>query len=361
MTKSVFIIAGEVSGDVLGGRLIKAFKYKRPELIIHGIGGHEMTGQGLKSLFPMEELSVMGLAEILPRLPSLIKRIRQTAAEIVRLQPDIVVTIDSPDFVKRVVKKARPHCPQTRFIHYVAPTVWAWREGRAKTLAKLYDGLICLLPFEPSYFEKYGLRAEFCGHPLIETIPEITKQRDPGHILILPGSRLGEVSRLAPVFAETLQKLQEDSTGLKASVIALPSVKDVIQENFRDLNVNYIEPDKRFEAFQNAGRALVASGTAGLELAVAGCPHVIAYKMNPLTYWLARRMIRVQYAHLANIMAGRDVIPEFLQNECTADNLYDAVRDLETPGFKHIRRKLAGNDPSKPPSEQAADFVLSFL
>lgn len=361
MTKSVYMIAGEASGDILGGRLLAALKAKETNLIIRGIGGDNMQSHGLHSLFPMEELSVMGLTEVLPRIPDLLKRINQTAQDIIHHQPDIVITIDSPDFVKRVVKKTRVKCQNTKFIHYVAPSVWAWRAGRAKTMAKLYDGLICLLPFEPPYFEKEGLRSAFCGHPAIETIDAHQNERNPNRLLILPGSRLGEVSKMAPVFAETLEKLRQSNHELKASIVALLHVKPIIEDTFKDIQIDYIKPESRFAAFKTAGKALATSGTVGLELAVAGCPHVIAYQMSPLTYWIGKRMVKVDYGHLVNIMEGREVIPEYIQDNCTSDNLTRAIQNLDIPELTSIRQKLSGSNPGLLPSEQAADFVRSFL
>lgn len=363
MTRPViYIIAGEVSGDVLGGRLLAALKTMFPNAVLHGIGGKMMQAQGVHSLFPMDELSVMGVAEILPKLPHLLRRVRETADDIVVKQPDIVITIDSPDFVKRVVKRARPHCPDTKFIHYVAPSVWAWRAGRAKTMARLYDGLICLLPFEPPYFEKHGLRAAFCGHPVIETMGEFGQTtRDDNHLLILPGSRRGEVTKMAPIFAETLALLRAKQAGLRASIVALPHVRGIIEGAFSGQDIEYIAPDDRYRAFQNSGMALATSGTVGLELAVAGCPHIIAYRMHPVSFWLAQRLIKVKFAHLVNIMENKAVVPEYLQNDATPEKLCVGLQHLHRDNLSDIRLKLAGHNPEFTPSMQAAQFVASFL
>jgi len=360
--KSVYIIAGEVSGDILGGRLLEALKTIHPDIHIHGIGGSMMQEQGVNSLFPMAELSVMGVAEILPKLLHFLRRIRQTADDIIAKQPDIVVTIDSPDFTKHVVKRARPHCSNTNFVHYVAPSVWAWRAGRAKTMAKLYDGLICLLPFEPPYFEQQNLRTEFCGHPAVEIV-QFGKQenRDNNHLLILPGSRRGEVSRMAPIFAQTLGLLRHNQPDLRASIVALPHVQDIITNAFLGQDVNYITPDERFYTFQTTGKALATSGTVGLELAVAGCAHVIAYKMNLVTFWLARRLVKTKYVHLVNIMENKAVVPEYLQKNAMAKNLCHGLQNLNSGDLYGIRSKLAGKSPELPPSMQAALFVNSFL
>ena len=360
MPKSVYLIAGETSGDVLGGRLLYALK-QMEEVTIHGIGGSMMCEQGLDSLFPMEDLSVMGVFEILPRLPKLIRRVHQTVDDIVDKQPDIVVTIDSPDFCKPVVKRAKKRCPNTKFIHYVAPTVWAWRAGRAKKMAHLFDGLICLLPFEPPYFERHGLRAQFCGHPVVETIMPGDNVREGQSILILPGSRKGEVARMAPVFADVFRELKSINPDLKGHIVALDHVKGEISEAFWGMDVDYVLPEERYKSFQTVPLALATSGTVGLELAVAECPHIIAYKMNPLTWWLLKRLVKVRYAHLVNIMEDQEVIPECLQADCTKDGIMNAIRTYNEPDLGQVRTKLAGSDPNMPPSAQAATFVLSYL
>lgn len=359
MPKSIYMVAGEISGDVLGGRLMDAMQ-SQGNFTFNGVGGDMMTSQGLKSLFPMNDLSVMGLFEVLPKLPTLIKRINQTVDDIVKHQPDVVVTIDAPDFCKRVVKKARKKCPNTKFIHYVAPTVWAWRSGRAKVMAELFDGLICLLPFEPQYFEKHGLKAQFCGHPIVEKITTEQYERTNDHILILPGSRHGEIARMAPVFADVFKKMREMNPDLEGRIVALPHLKAEIAEHFFGLNVTMIDPNMRYDAFKTAPFALATSGTVGLELAVAQCPHVIAYKMNPLTWWVLNRMAYVKHAHLVNIMEGQDVIPECIQEKCTPDDIMNAVTGYPNPDLSVIREKLAGEN-DKRPSLQAADFINQFL
>ncbi len=354
------MIAGETSGDVLGGRLMAAMQ-SQGNFSFNGVGGDLMTSQGLKNLFPMSDLSLMGIFEILPKLPTLIKRINQTVADIVDKQPDVVITIDAPDFCKRVVKKVRKKCPNTKFVHYVAPTVWAWRSGRAKTMAELFDGLICLLPFEPQYFEKHGLKAQFCGHPIVEKIDLSVVKRPNDHVLILPGSRRGEIKRMAPVFADTFKQMKIMNPDLEGRIVALPHLKDDIAEHFFGMDVTYIDPNMRYDAFKTAPFALATSGTVGLELAVAQCPHVIAYKMNALTWWVLNRMAYVKHAHLVNIMEGAEVIPECIQEKCTADEIMNAVKGYSNSDLSAIRTKLSGADEKMPPSMQAAQFISQFL
>lgn len=358
---SIYIIAGEASGDVLGGRLISSLKELRPDLEFHGIGGDMMQGEGIKSLFPINDLSLMGLIEIVPKLSKLIQRVYQTVNDIADKQPDIVITIDSPDFCKRVAKRARKKCPQTKFIHYVAPTVWAWREGRAKTMAKLFDGLICLFPFEPPYFQKYNLNAQFCGHPAIETIPQNNFERTNDHILIFPGSRSGEVKRMAPIFRDVYQKMKGMNPDLQARVVALPHLKEDISEEFFGLNIAYVDPQDRYLAMKEAPFALAKSGTTGLELAIAECPHIIAYKMHPVTWRLLRKLLKIKYAHIINIMEDEEIIPECIQDRCNSEDIIHAVLRYKNPDLSKIRQKLNGNNPSLKPSQQAAQYILGFL
>lgn len=357
---SIYIIAGEASGDVLGGRLMTALK-GYGDYDISGIGGDKMTQAGLRSLFPMQDLSLMGLFEIVPKLQRLMKRIKQTQRDIINRQPDIVLTVDSPDFCKRVVKGVRTQCPETKFIHYVAPTVWAWREGRAKTMAQLFDGLICLFPFEPQYFKAHGLSAAFCGHPAIETISTETTERTNDHVLIFPGSRKGEVKRMAPVFRETYQKMKGMNPDLQARIVAFPHFKDMLAEEFYGLDVSFVGPADRYKAMKSAPFALAKSGTTGLELAVAECPHIIAYTMNPLTWYIVKRLVKTRFAHLVNIMEDREVIPECIQHNCNAEDIMQAVIGYNNPDLSSIREKLAGQDTGLSPSQQAARYVLSFI
>lgn len=362
MHKKIYLIAGETSGDVLGGRLMNALKQQSNDFVFGGIGGPQMEAEGMHSLFAMNDLSVMGVFEVLPKLPLLMRRIRQTVDDIIAKQPNIVVTIDAPDFCKRVVKKAKKHCPNTKFIHYVAPTVWAWRPGRAKLMAKLFDGLICLLPFEPPHFEKFGLNTQYCGHPLVEEITDSREERVDDHILILPGSRLREIKIMGPIFADVFKRMQTMNPSLKAFIPALPHVKEEIDQHFEAFdNIYYVDPNERFQAFKKAPFALATSGTVGLELAVAECPHVIAYKTNKLTWWLLKRLIRVQYAHLVNIMNDQEMIPECLQENANTDHIMNSILSYKYPDFAKMRDQLLGADKSKKPSQQAADFIVIFL
>ncbi|CCQ73974.1 lipid-A-disaccharide synthase [Magnetospira sp. QH-2] len=326
----VYVVAGEPSGDLLGGRLMAGLKSLYPEGVrFAGIGGPHMTGQGLDSLFPMTDLSLMGLAEILPHLPKLMRRLSEADADIRRLRPDVVLTIDSPGFCFRLAKRVRDL--GIPLVHYVAPTVWAWKPKRAAKIARFLDHLLVLLPFEPPYFEKEGLATTFVGHSVIEGGADLgngSAFRDKHGIeptrpvlCVLPGSRLGEVSRHLPVFRDVVDQLCGERPGLAVVLPTVAGVAEPVREAVRSwsCSVTVVEGEReKFDAFAASEAALAASGTVTLELALAGCPSVVAYRLNPLTAWLARRLIKVRFASLVNIIQEREVLPEFLQDRCQA-------------------------------------------
>lgn len=382
MTLSVFISAGEVSGDVLGARLMAALKEQHAgDIKFYGVGGPLMQAQGLDSLFPMEDLSVMGIAEVLPRLNLILKRIKQASDLIVKLSPDIVVTIDAPDFSFRVVKRARRGLSgkdkMPRMIHYVAPTVWAWRPKRAQKVARLYDGIMCLLPFEPPYFEREGMRAGFVGHPMMESgegTADGLSFRARHHIPdgartlgVLFGSRGGELKRMGPEFVAMMKHLRDSDPDLHFIAPTLPHLEGRVRDLVEGLPCT-IERDVRqkWNAFAAMDGALATSGTVGLELAVADVPHVIAYKTNALTAAIVRRMIKVKYAHLANLLLDAPVVPEFIQENCSVPALTAALMALpgqaaaQKADFVRVRAMLGGEN-DLTPSGQAARFVLDNL
>ena len=349
----VFLVAGEMSGDKLGGALMAGLKQLVPEVSFEGIGGPVMQAQGLDSLFAMDELSVMGIAEVLPRYRHLKRRIAQTAEAVVAARPGVLITIDSPDFSLRVAKivKARS---EIRTVHYVAPTVWAWRAGRAGKMAKMIDQVLALLPFEPPYMEAAGMRCDFVGHPVVADpvandaevleLRETNGLGDAPLLLALPGSRRGEVSRLGPVFGQTLANVLKARPDLKVVLPTTASVAGLVRETVRDwpLEVVVLDPrDKSPEvaarekraAFRAADVALAASGTVSLELAAAGTPMVIAYDRNWLTRKIAGMMLKVDTFTLVNLISGTRVVPELIAENCRPDLIAPAVLDvLENPG-----------------------------
>lgn len=381
MSVHICVIAGEPSGDFLGGKLIEALRAQRPDATFSGVGGHHMQAAGMESLFSYQQLAVMGIAEVVPKLPTLIARIRQTIAHIKETKPDIVVTIDSPDFGFRVAKAIRKSMPNPpKLIHYVAPTVWAWREGRAAKIAQFLDGLICLFDFEPPYFERHGLRSAAVGHPMVEgdaMQADGALFREEGAIGsretvigVLFGSRRGELKRTGPVLRDAVAKMADEMPVLPHIVSpTLPHLRDEVFDLLKDYRgVIHIETDpaQKWNAFKSMDVALAVSGTVGLELAALQVPHVIGYRASPLTAFIAKRLVKVKYVHLANIMANTEIVPEFLQEKCQPDAIASAAMHLlEAPQiqreqFSTIAERL-GAGQKQTPSEKAAAFVLSFL
>lgn len=374
MTKHIYLIAGEASGDFLGAQLMKALRKKDPDIQFSGVGGSLMQAQGLTSLFPMDDLSVMGLAEVLPRVGLLLKRIRQTSEDIEQKKPDKVITIDAPDFCYRVIKRVKKRSKtQPKFIHYVAPTVWAWRPKRAEKIATFLDGLICLFDFEPPYFEKEGLKAIAVGHPmmesgLIEAKPKSIGKPNSIKLGIFLGSRQGEIKRISPIILEAVQKIVVEAPEVELVVPTLPHLKNQVEQLFKEIKVPvhvFCDANNKWSVFKACDAAIAVSGTVGLELAACNVPHVIAYKMNKLTALIVRRLINTPYAHLANIIMGREIVPEFIQENCEPDDIANEVLFLlddkttvqaQQNGFETVRAKIGLG--VKTPSEQAADFIL---
>lgn len=381
-TPLVFLLAGEHSGDALGASLMSAITAKLDGRVrFAGVGGPLMTeARTMDSLFPMEDLAVMGVFEVLPRLSLLLKRINQTADAVERLNPDVLVTIDAPDFCFRVIKKLRARGVKIPVVHYVAPSVWAWRAGRAKTVAKFLDHVLCLLPFEPDYFTREGLDATFVGHPVVES--DIGRgsgaafrarhdiEAEAPVLCVLPGSRTGEVTRLLPVFREAVEKLALRFPGLH---VIMPTVAHLDQRvraatNEWPAQVTVVGADEKADAFAASDAALAASGTVALELAMAGLPNVIGYKFNAVTGWVAKRVIKTPYANLINIILGREAVPELIQENCTPDNLArEVARLLDDPQASGAQQAAARDALTHlgfggpPPGARAAEVVLSYL
>lgn len=380
MNRHVCVIAGEPSGDFLGGKLIEAMRVADPELRFSGVGGQHMRMAGMESLFGYEQLAVMGIAEVLPRLPQLMARIRQTIEHIKTTKPDIVVTVDSPDFCFRVVQAVRREVANPpKMIHYVAPTVWAWREKRAEKISKFLDGLICLFDFEPPYFEPHGLRCVAAGHPMVEgeaMRSSGSRFREEFAILqgdtvigALFGSRKGEIRRTGPAIRDAIFRIA-DKMESPPHIVAptLPHIERDVMALLHDypgqIHV-FTDPAHKFDAFRSFDAAIATSGTVGLELAALEVPHIIAYRMNALTAFFVKRLVKVKYAHLANIMAGREIVPEFIQQNCVAERMADKAFALfknpveQKADFADIKFRL-GFGQDETPSQKAAAFVLSF-
>ena len=369
----LFLIAGEPSGDRLGAALMAGLKTLQPGIEFHGVGGPLMQAEGLTSLFPMEELSIMGLVEVLPKYLHLKRRIAECARAALAIQPAALVTIDSPDFCLRVAGLVKAARPDLRTIHYVAPSVWAWRPGRAAKMARVIDHVLALLPFEPPLMQAAGMSCDFVGHPVVSeplATPDerATMAGDGPLLLALPGSRKGEVTRLCPIFGQTLALLKTAHPNLRVALPTVRGVEPIVRDLTRDWPVQpqiITDPAQKRAAFAAADVALAASGTVSLELAANGCPMVIAYDMNRLTLWLMHRAALIDTVTLVNLVSETRVVPEFIGPRCQPALIAPALKALlaDPTGQRHameltMQRLGKGGEA---PGLRAARSVLSAL
>lgn len=382
--KHLYLIAGEASGDMLGAKLMRSLKQKDAALEFSGLGGTKMCAQGLDSLFDNRELSLMGFAEVLPHIRKLRQRLNQVHDDIINKQPDIVVTIDSPGFNFRLVKKLRESgkAEGIKFLHYVAPTVWAYKPKRAEKTARLFDKLLVLLPFEPNYFIREGLDTKFVGHPVLED--DYTKAdgkafrekhgilpNDPV-LLLLPGSRPNEIRQHLSIFLDTLELLTQRFGNLTEVIVVPSNMRAEVESHLHEWPGHPIvvsEADEKHDAFAAATIALVKSGTITLELACAEVPMVVTYKVSALSAWILRRMIKVKFVSLINILMNKEIVPELLQEYCQPDLLAQKVAGFlisKDPADKQIEQSqqalahLVPENGNKP-SDVAAQEILSLL
>lgn len=381
----IFIVAGEPSGDKLGGALMAGLKSLHADIRFDGIGGSDMEAEGLVSRFPMEELSVMGLAEILPKYRALKRRIEETAEQVIHTQPDVLVTIDSPDFSLRVASRVKS-ASRVRCVHYVAPTVWAWRPGRALKMSRFIDQVLALFPFEPPLMEVGGMRCDFVGHPVVAESQASAEEAERFRVehglgsapllLVLPGSRQSEVARLSEVFGQSIAPVLKRHPDLRIVVPAAAPVADAVKNAVRSWPGKPLVLDPRGRtlpqsgqlkraAFRAADAALAASGTVSLELAAARTPMVIAYKMHWLTFRVIKWMALVDTVTLVNLVSDTRVVPEFLGPDCTPSNISRALIDvLATPNAQRQAMELTMQrlgEGGEPPGLRAARAVLDGL
>ena len=380
--KKVLIIAGEPSGEVLGAELMHALRKQCPRpIVFSGVGGVRMKQQGLYPLFPMSDIALMGVAEIAPRLPNIFKRMNMTARFVEQNQPDFVVLIDSPEFNLRLAKRIKRRCPNVPIALYVAPQVWASRPGRARKMSKFVDHIFALLPFEKPFFEAAGIPCTIVGHPVIERKKQI-KGGDAFRarheisssapiICLLPGSRLNEVTRLMPIFGEVAYRLREIYSDTQFVLPVVPHMTDIVAQQLETwrLQPHIVTGDAdKFAAFDASTIAVAASGTVSLELALARVPTVIAYRVDPLTAFVARRIITSKYVNLVNLIVDAPAIPELLQEDCTADAVFtqaDALLSSEEARQKQLAamdEAMAGLGLGRDaPSIRAADARLAAV
>ena len=379
--RRIFLIATEESGDRLGAALMKVLRQRLGDAVeFEGVGGRAMAKEGLATLFPIEELSIVGLAAVVAQLPKILRLIRRTSEAALAAAPDVLVIIDSPDFTHRVARRVRARDPTIPIVDYVSPSVWAWRQGRARAMRRYVDHVLALLPFEPAAYQRLqGPPCSYVGHPLTDQLaslrpnPAEQARRDgePPVLLVLPGSRRSEVRHHLATFGQALGQLRAQDVKFELMLPTMPHLLDTVRAGVADWPVVPTivmgEAEKR-AAFRSARAALAKSGTVTLELALSGVPMVTAYRVGAAEAFILRRAIKVQSVILANLVIGEEVIPEFLQENCTPENLAQALRDMlaytpqrqrQIEAFKKIDAIMSTG--KEPPSVRAADIVLATM
>ncbi|MGB3044911.1 MAG: lipid-A-disaccharide synthase [Xanthobacteraceae bacterium] len=379
--RTIFLIATEESGDRLGAGLMRELHARLGDGVrFDGVGGRAMAEAGLASRFPIEELSIVGLAAVAKQLRSILRRIRETADAVIAAQPDALIIIDSPDFTHRVARRVCARAPSIPIVDYVSPQVWAWRPGRARTMRGYIDHVLAILPFEPEALRKLdGPPCTFVGHPLTAQIGSLRpsdieqSRRDeaPPILLVLPGSRRSEIGHHMAVFGETLAQLQAQGVAFEAVLPTMPHLESAIVRGLESWPVRprvVIGEDAKRAAFRVAHAAFAKSGTVTLELALAQVPMVTAYRAGAVEAWIVRRRITSSSVILANLVIGENVIPEFIQEDCTAAKLAPALRDVltETPMRRRQQEAFARIDDimstgALSPSARAAGVVMGLL
>ncbi len=378
----LFVIAGEPSGDALGAALIRGLRARTGgRLRVAGIGGERMAAEGVASLVPLRDLAIGGVAEVVPRAPVILRRVRETVAAVRAMRPDAVVTIDSSGFTWRVAQRLRRAGETLPLIHYVAPMVWAWRAGRARRMARWYDHLMALLPFELPYFERVGLACSYVGHPVLDSGADRGSGDrfrrgygiDPATLVlsVLPGSRAGEVQRLLPLFGEALRRIEAARGRFRVVVPTVATVAAAVAAGVRGWPGEPIvigEPEHKYDAFAASRVALAASGSVALELAMARLPMLVCYRLSPLTEALLDRVVKVRQVNLVNLLLDRPLVPELLRHNCTAARIAEEalrliddqqLRAAHLAGYDQALQRLGAGGQS--PSLRASDQVLAVL
>jgi len=377
----VFMIAGEQSGDMLGAELIRALARLNPGTTFQGVGGFAMSKAGLPSLFPMADIAVMGFLPVIAHLPTLLRRIDETAKAVIAARPDVLVIIDSPDFTHRVARRVRKALPHLPIVDYVSPTVWAWRPGRAPAMRAYVDHVLALLPFEPQAHERLGGPAcTYVGHPLIERLDDLLPTADdvrrraapPAVLVDLPGSRRSEIGNLLKLFGETVDLLARDKPDLQIVLPTVAHVEAMVRAGVANWPIAprvVMDEAEKFAAFRSARAALAASGTVTLELALAQVPTVVAYKVSKIEEVIARQLVTTDHIALPNIILGERLMPELIQSAATATALAMDVADIMQDGPSRQRQldglerlaaamQLPGH---QRPSEAAAQTILDVV
>tara|TARA_B100000676_G_scaffold126586_1_gene125822 strand:+ start:144 stop:1295 length:1152 start_codon:yes stop_codon:yes gene_type:complete len=374
----IFILAGEKSGDELGGDLLKSLTLKYKNLTVLGVGGPKMLEQGLKPIFDMNLIALMGIFELFIKIPKILKLLKFSEKKIIEFNPDILITIDAPGFNLRLQNKIK-HL-NIKQVHYVAPSVWAWKSYRAKKIAKYLDLLLVLFPFEKEYFTKYNLKTVFIGHPLTkyENYNSSLFKSDKSllsksikKIALLPGSRKSEIYKLLPIFIKSAQLLKKKHKNIKFYILTLEDYKEYILSAFDNKNLDVYITDKveeKYDIYTNVDFALCTSGTVTMEVAKASTPMLVVYKLNYLTWWIVKLMVKVNTATIINIIIGKNVIPELFQNKVNSQNIYRIIDsylkddDLRNNQIKYLKKAISKMSSNyKSPNFTAAEAIYELL
>ena len=374
-SQKIYIVAGEPSGDILGDKLIKALQKKLNSPIFNGVGGEKMQSNNFISLFEMSDISVFGIFPVLKKLFFLIHKINDVVNDIIQKKPNIIILIDSPDFNHRVAKKVKKYLPNVPIVCYVAPTVWAWRQGRAKKMSEYFDYLLSVIPFEVNFFEKYGLKTSYVGHPFIEKVKNInditfSEKYDLDKsktIIFLPGSRKSEIERHSPVMVQAIDYLKDQNLNLNILIATGQKQLDQIRDYFTDIQI-ITDDYEKYSLFKKADFACAASGTVTLELGLTETPTIVIYKMDKLTWFFISKMVKVKFVSLVNLILGRESSKELLQDNFNKENLIDELSKLlsdedgqkkqinDLKEFNAIMNKNIDN-----PSENASKIIKRLL
>ena len=372
---NIYIVAGEPSGDILGDQLIKSLESKFNSPIFNGVGGERMQSNNFISLFDMSDISIFGIFPVLRKLFFLMNKINDVVKDISQKKPDIIILIDSPDFNHRVAKKVKKYLPDVPIVCYVAPTVWAWRQGRAKKMSEYFDYLLSVIPFEVNFFEKYGLKTSYVGHPFIEKVKNINditfsenydldKSKT---IIFLPGSRKIEIERHSPVMVQAIEYLKDQNLNLNILIATGQKQLDQIRDYFTDIQI-ITDDYEKYSLFKKADFACAASGTVTLELGLTETPTIVIYKMDKFTWFFISKMVKVKFVSLVNLILGRESSKELLQDNFNKENLIDELSKLlsdedgqkkqinDLKEFNAIMNKNIDN-----PSENASKIIKRLL
>ena len=366
---NIYLVAGEPSGDILGGELMKSLSEELDSPIFYGVGGPKMEENNFVSLFKMKEITVFGIFPVLKKIFFLINKINQVVLDIINKKPDLIVLIDSPDFNHRVAKKIKRKLPNTPVVCFVAPSVWAWRQGRAKKMSKYFDHLLSIIPFEVDFFRKYGLDTTYVGHPVARIIDNVREDSiknnynltDEKLVIFLPGSRSGEIERHSVEMSKVINKLEKNYPKINILIITSSKQLSLVQKFFPKNKIATDEDDK-FSLFKKAEFACAASGTVTLELGLAETPTIVVYKMDGFSWFFVSRLVKVKFVSLVNLLLGRLSSIELLQDKFNNENIYGELEKLlndnnllkkQKEDLKEFKDLINANinDPSKKASQ----------